>query len=265
MDIRPIGVFDSGIGGLTVFSEIAKRLPNEDIIYLGDTKRFPYGIKSQDTIIEITKKNIEFLLRSNVKIVVIACGTATSQALDAVKNLFDVPIIGVIEPTILSLAKDTCVNTIGVIATVGTIRSNAWEKEIKDHIKNVEVVNKACSLLAGMAEEGWVDNEIAKLAIKEYLKDFKTVEIDKLILGCTHYSLFQKIIKDELGKDVEIIDTGDKVAIYLEKLLKESNKGNNQANKGKYNIYLTDMETHFLKFGESLLNQKIEIKKVDID
>ena len=264
MDSRPIGVFDSGIGGLTVFSEISKRLPNEDIIYLGDTKRFPYGIKSQETIIEITKENIKFLLKNNVKVVVIACGTATSQALDTVKDLFALPIIGVIEPTILSLAEDTDVTTIGVIATVGTIRSNAWEREIKKHIEDVEVVNKACPLLARMAEEGWVDNEIARLVLKEYLKDLKSTKIDKLILGCTHYSLFQKIIKDELGEEVELIDTGSKVARYLEELLEKNDKRNNQTNKGKCDIYLTDTETDFLKFGERLLNRKIEIKKVDL-
>jgi len=173
-----------------------------------------------------------------------------------------VPIIGVIEPTVLGIAKDN-VKSVGVIATVGTIRSNAWEKEIKKQIKNVHVHNKACSILAGMAEEGWTDNDIARLTIKEYLKDFKNTQIDKLILGCTHYSLFQKLIKAELGEKVEIIDTGDKVAEFIEKLLEDEGKRNNQTATGKYDIYLTDTETNFLKFGERLLNKSIEIKKTD--
>ena len=137
MDNRPIGMFDSGVGGLTVYEEIKKKLPNEKIIYLGDTKEFPYGSKSKQSIIELTKNNIEFLLKYNVKLIIIACGTATSQALEEVRKIYRVPIIGIIEPTVKYIKQEENYNNIGIIATRGTIRSNTWEKSIKDIIKNV--------------------------------------------------------------------------------------------------------------------------------
>ena len=267
MDTRPIGMFDSGVGGLTVFSEIIKDNPYEDIIYLGDTKRFPYGTKSRETIIDLSKKSIEFLLRKNVKAVIIACGTATSQALKTVEKLYKIPIIGIISPTVESLAKETDIKRIGVIATVGTIKSGAWEREIKNKIKNVEVINKGCSLLAPMAEEGWTDNEIAKLTIKEYLKDMKN--IDKLILGCTHYPLFMDIIKKEYNDNVEIIDTGKKIGNYLKEYLKENQLENSKTNKPNYEFCLTDTENKFIEVAyklikdKSIINEKT-LKKVQI-
>lgn len=251
-----IGIFDSGVGGLTVYKEIAKALPNEDIIYLGDTKQFPYGNKSKETIIELTKKNIEFLISKNVDIIVIACGTATSQALEEVKQNYNIPIIGIIQPTINELEKDLNTENIGVIATTGTIRSNSWEKEIKKVLPSTNVINKACPLLAQMAEEGWTTNEIAKLTIKEYLKVFENKSIQKLILGCTHYPLFKEIIREELGDAVEIINTGENVAEYLKNIIKTSIDG-----KGKHEFYLTDLETEFLRVAKNLLEEEIELKK----
>lgn len=261
MDNRPIGIFDSGVGGLTVFSELAKALPCEDMIYLGDTKQFPYGNKSKETIIELTKKNIEFLIQKNVKAVVIACGTATSQAIESVKNTYSIPIIGIIQPTILELKKEENTNKIGIIATTGTIRSNSWEKEIKKVLPNAKVINKACPLLAQMAEEGWTENEIARLTIKEYVKIFKEEPVDKLILGCTHYPLFKKLIKQELGENVEIIDTGKNVGKYLNNYLEKEGKQNLTKKKPEYQFYLTDMETEFLKVASNIIQQDIKILK----
>lgn len=261
MDNRPIGIFDSGVGGLTVFSELVKALPKENMIYLGDTKQFPYGNKSKDTIIELTKKNIEFLVKNNVKAVIIACGTATSQAIDSVKNLYEVPIIGIIEPTVLSL-KHEDTHKIGVMATTGTIRSNSWELEIKKNMQNVEVVNRACPLLAQMAEEGWTNNEIARLTIKEYVKIFKENPVDKLILGCTHYPLFKELIKQELGENTEIIDTGKKVGKYLKKYLIEKNMENDSKQHPQYQFFLTDIEGDFLKVANKLLQKEISIQKI---
>lgn len=251
-----IGIFDSGVGGLTVYKEIAKALPNEDIIYLGDTKQFPYGNKSKETIIELTKKNIEFLISKDVDIIVIACGTATSQALEEVRQNYNIPIIGIIQPTIFELEKILDTKNIGVIATTGTIRSNSWEKEIKRVLPKTSVINKACPLLAQMAEEGWTTNEIARLTIKEYLKVFENKNIEKLILGCTHYPLFREIIQEELGDDVEIINTGENVAKYLKNIIKNSTK-----DKGKHEFYLTDLESEFLRVAKNLLDEEIELKK----
>ena len=170
MNRNAIGMFDSGVGGLTVMKEVITELPEEDIIYLGDTKRFPYGSKSKETIIKCTKQAIDFLLTKNVKAIVIACGTATSQALDEVKQIYNIPIIGIIEPTINYINDKDNIRSVGVIATAGTINSKSWEKNLFKMNPNLEVISKACPLLAPMAEEGWTENEIAKLTIKEYLK-----------------------------------------------------------------------------------------------
>lgn len=251
-----IGIFDSGVGGLTVFKEIAQTLPNEDIVYLGDTKQFPYGNKSKETIVELTKKNIEFLIQKGVDLVVIACGTATSQALEEVKKEYEIPIVGIIEPTILELQNQN-LQSIGVIATTGTIRSNAWEKEIKKKLPQVEVINKACPLLAQMAEEGWTTNQIAQYTIAEYLSIFHNTNIQKLILGCTHYPLFTELIQKELGEQVEIINTGKNVAKYLQKVLKKSTK-----HQPQYEFYLTDLESEFLRVANNLLQQEIVVKPI---
>lgn len=269
MDKRPIGIFDSGVGGMTVFSEIAKQLPNEDLIYLGDTKNFPYGDKSKETIIKISTKCVNFLINKDVKLIVIACGTATSQSLEELKKIFNIPIIGIINPTILNLK--TTINkkeTIGVIATEGTIRSNKWEKELKEQIYNIEVINKACPLLAPMAEQGWTTNKVAKEAIKEYLKPFKNTNINRLILGCTHYPLFKEVIQNELGENVEIINTGEKIAQYLKKYLLNNNLNNDTNQKAKYEYYLTDIECNFKNVATNILQDetiKDKIKQINIE
>ena len=169
MDNRPIGMFDSGVGGLTVFKEVKKQLPNENIVYLGDTKRFPYGSKSKESIIELTKQGIEFLIGQNVKLIVIACGTATSQALEEVKKIYSIPIIGIINSTVEYLEHKYRDKEpqIGVIATKGTIRSNGWQNKIELLMPKAKIKTMGCPLLAPMAEEGWTDNKIAELTVKE--------------------------------------------------------------------------------------------------
>ena len=262
MNRQPIGMFDSGVGGLTVFSEIVKELPNEDIIYLGDTKNFPYGSKSKEAIIELSKKCVEFLISKNVKLIIIACGTATSQTLDVLNKLYDVPIIGIIEPTINYLKKENDFKNIGVIATQGTIRSNSWENNILNNIPDVNVYNKACPLLAPMAEEGWINNDVAYYTIKEYMKDFNN--IDKLILGCTHYPLFKDLIRKELGEEVDIINTGEKLAQFLRDYLIK-NDMQNINNKANYELFLTDTECNFINVANRLLENNVErINKANI-
>lgn len=261
MNKFPIGMFDSGVGGLTVLKEVMKELPNEDIIYLGDTKRFPYGTKSKETIIKCTREAIEFFITKKVKMVVIACGTATSQALAEVKQIYNIPIIGIIEPTVNYLAKEKDLNRIGVIATTGTISSKSWEKNLLKTIPRAKIISKACPLLAPMAEEGWTDNEIAKLTVKEYLKGLE--DVDKLILGCTHYPLFENIIRKELAKGTEIINTGAIMGKYLKEYLKENNMQNSKG-KGKCTAYLTDLDCKFEKIAESFIGEKIPLKKIEI-
>lgn len=260
MDTRSIGMFDSGVGGMTVLKEVKKALPNENIIYLGDTKRFPYGSKSKETIIELTKKGIDFLLQKDVKAIVIACGTATSQALEEVSKIYNIPIIGIIEPTVEYIKNKKELKKIGVIATYGTIRSNGWENSLKEKIENIQVTNKACPLLAPMAEEGFTNNEIAKLTIREYLKDFDN--IDALILGCTHYPLFEDVIKKELSNETEIINTGKMIATSIKKLLNSRDIKNNQG--GNCEIYLTDVECNFVNVAKELIKEELIVNKANI-
>lgn len=286
MDNRPIGVFDSGVGGMTVLKELMNIMPNESFVYLGDTKRFPYGSKSKETIIELTKNGIEFLIKKNVKLIVIACGTATSQALDEVKSLYDIPIIGVLEPTVDYL-KSTNKKEIGVIATAGTINSKGFDNCIMKKIPDAKVQAIPCPLLAPMVEEGWYDNDIARLAIKEYLKPLGKVEA--LILGCTHYPLLSSVIKEQIGEDVELINIGTHVArevkniLEINKMFSENtkicnhnilqcnnlnisygnslNKNSSEIENNLQNylcIYLTETEHKFNEIASKLLGKKVE-------
>ena len=265
MDTRPIGMFDSGVGGLTVLKEVIEQNPNENIIYLGDTKRFPYGSKSRQSIIELTKNGIDFLITKDVKAIIIACGTATSQALKEVKKMYDIPIIGIIDSTVDYIKSKEELRNIGIIATAGTIRSRGWQKRLDREIENIKIYNRACPLLAPMAEEGWTNNEIAKLTVHKYLKDFP--EIDALILGCTHYPLFKKLIEKELNESIEIINTGEILSKYLKEYLEKEQKQNKKDNVGNYEIYLTDTETNFVNVAEKLLkvpDLSEQIKKAHI-
>ncbi len=259
MDNRPIGMFDSGIGGLTVLKEVKKLLPNEEIIYLGDTKRFPYGSKSKESIIEISRNCVKYLISKDVKLIIIACGTATSQSIDVLKKEFDIPIIGIIEPTIEYLKKSIIQKEIiGVIATQGTIRSKQWEKSILENIKDVEIISEETPLLATMAEQGWTNNKVAKYTIKEYMKKFK--KVNRLILGCTHYPMFEELIRKELKRKVDLINTGEKVAEFLKNYL-NNNDLLNKNNNGKDSIFLTDTENNFINTAQNILQERIEIKE----
>ena len=245
MDNRPIGIFDSGVGGITVLKEIHKQLPNEHLIYLGDTKNFPYGNKSREEIIKFAIQNVEYLIKKNVKIIVIACGTATSQAIEILQNKFEIPIMGIIEPTV-EYVKNKNYNKIGVIATEGTIRNGAWENKLKEKIQNIEVINKACPMLATIAEEGRATGEEGRKAIKEYMEIFKKNKINKIILGCTHFPIYEQVIRDELEYEVELINTGKTVAKKLKKYLKEKELLKEKENS-KIEINLTKEEEEFAK------------------
>ena len=251
MDNRPIGIFDSGVGGITVLKEIQKRLPNENYIYLGDTKNFPYGEKNREEIIKFAIQNVEYLIKKNVKIIVIACGTATSQAIEILQNKFEIPIMGIIEPTV-EYVKNKNYNKIGVIATEGTIRNGAWENKLKEKIQNIEVINKACPMLATIAEEGRATGEEGRKAIKEYMEIFKKNKINKIILGCTHFPIYEQVIRDELEYEVELINTGKTVAKKLKKYLKEKELLKEKENS-KIEINLTKEEKEFTKIAQNIL------------
>lgn len=261
MNNRPIGIFDSGVGGLTVLNEIKNKFPNEDLIYLGDTLNFPYGPKPKEKIIKYSKSNVEFLIRQNVKAIIIACGTATSQALDVLKQEYDIPIIGIINPTV-SYIKTLDLKQVGVIATEGTIKSGAWEKAIKKEMPYIEVINKACPMLAKVAEEGKAKSETGRKVIREYMEIFKEKKVQDIILGCTHYPIYVDIIKEELEYDVNLINTGSAVAENLKELLGETNKASLNRD-GEHKIFLSKPSEKFKKIAKDLLNFSVTIENIN--
>ncbi|MEO0142465.1 MAG: glutamate racemase [candidate division WOR-3 bacterium] len=251
MNKSPIGVFDSGIGGLTVVKGIKMFLPKEDIIYLGDTARLPYGTKSTDAIIQFSIENTRFLLSRGVKYIVIACYSSTSVALEILKKKFEVPIIGVINPGVkkaLSLTKN---RKIGVIGTYLTIQSGAYEKAFRESNPEIEVIGRACPLFVPLVEEGWFDHPATELIAEDYLKPLKEDGIDTLLLGCTHYPLLLNTIKKVLG-EINYVDSALELGRELALDLK-SRKLENPYGKGNISIYLTDLSINFKEIGERFL------------
>jgi glutamate racemase len=247
---KPIGLFDSGIGGLSVLQQFIRFLPNEKYIYLGDTARVPYGNKSHETVIEYSKQCTKFLLEKGVKLIVVACNTASSISLKAVREISDVPVIGMIAPAAGAALRATQNNKIGVIGTRATIESKAYLLKINSmRGKNeVEVFSKACPLFAPMVEEGLLKHKATKIIAEEYLGEFQAHEIDTLVLGCTHYPLLKQLIA-EILPDVNLIDSGEHSAVIAIRLLAE--KGLLQDEKNTYidlpkvDFYVTDVPSTF--------------------
>ncbi|TRZ47759.1 glutamate racemase [bacterium] len=216
---KPIGVFDSGVGGLTVVKELIRQLPGEDIVYFGDTARVPYGIKSKDTVVRFSIENILFLLKQDVKLICVACNTASSLALPAIKQHFKVPIVGVITPGVREAVYATRNKRIGVIGTRGTIKSRTYEKEIRQLDPKVKVISLACPLFVPFVEEGWLDGAVVMQVAGVYLKPLKNAGVDTVILGCTHYPLLKPVIKKVLGAKVRLIDSAKQVAMEVKEIL----------------------------------------------
>ena len=252
MDNRPIGMFDSGCGGLTVLKEYIKEMPNENFIYYGDTAHLPYGDKSKEKIIEFSKNIVEFLINKDVKMIIIACGTASAQAFDELKKTYDIPIKNIIEPTASSIVDEN----IGVIATKGTIKSNAWENAILKYNSNANVTSVACPLFVPIVEEGFAKTPIATYAVKEYLSKFNNKKISSLILGCTHYPIIEDEIKKEIGDKVNLINVWVLSAKDTKKYLIENNIAANLENIGTQEFYASD---DFETFKENAKVLEIEI------
>lgn len=262
MNNNPIGIFDSGIGGLTVFSEIRNKLPNESLIYLGDTKNFPYGNKSQNDIISFSMRITKKLIELHCKAIVIACGTATSQSIDTLTKNFDLPILGIISPTI-QYVKNKNISKIGVMATEGTIRSNAWKKCLTSEMPNIQVFNQSCPMLAQIAEEGLIKSDISRKKIKEYVNIFIENNITDIILGCTHYPLYREIIQEEMPYKVNLINTGISVANELSYLLKNSNLENSNFNSCYEKFFITKPESSFKNIAKNILKKNVELNFLD--
>lgn len=256
---KPIGIFDSGVGGLTVFKEVKKVLPYEDIIYLGDTAHLPYGNKSRKTIIRFTIENILFLLKKKVKLIIIACNTSSSLALDYIKKIFSLPIIGVIEPAVKKAVEVSLNKKIGVIGTKSTIESKIYERLILKKEKKAKVYSLSCPLFVPLVEEGFVKGKITQMIIRFYLKKLKG-RIDTLILGCTHYPLLKKEISSYL-KEVKLIDSASSVAEEVRILLENLNLLNNKR-KPVYRFYVSDDPQGFFKTAKFFLKDGMDKREV---
>ncbi len=255
---KPIGVFDSGIGGLTVLKEIVKEMPSEGTIYLGDTARVPYGIRSPETVIRYSLENTRFLFSKDIKLLVVACNTASSVSIDKIKNVVPIPIIGVIEPGAKASVKTTKNKKIGIIGTEATVRSNAYTRLIKAIDISIEVSGFPCPLFVPLVEEGWTEGEIATLIAEKYLREIKHKGIDTLVLGCTHYPLLKKVISEVMGEGVSLIDSAVEVAKEVRTILETSGLIHEQKAKPVRDFYVTDSPDRFLKVGERFLDNKIE-------
>lgn len=223
-DNRPIGVFDSGIGGLTVLREIWEAVPEESTIYFGDNSRSPYGTKSRSTIIRYSLQNMKFLESRDVKMIVVACNTASAYAYEELKARAKVPVVEVVTPGADVACRATKNGKIGIIATKGTISTGVYKKAVEDRAKelgmnNIEIFQQACPLFVSLAEEGWWDTEVTRLTAEEYLKPLKKAGVDTLVMACTHYPLLSKVIKEVMGDGVVLVNTGEATARVVKELL----------------------------------------------
>lgn len=259
----PVGVFDSGVGGLTVAREIMRQLPNENIVYFGDTARVPYGSKSKDNIIRYSRQIINFLKTKNVKAIVIACNTASALALDVVREEIDIPIIGVVEPGARAALEITQTKKIGVIGTEGTIRSAMYEKIIQERDSKAGVIGKACPLFVPLVEEGFAKHKVTQEIIDYYLASFLETDIDSLILGCTHYPLLRSRIREYVGDRITLVNPAYETAMDLKKLLEDSNMENTGEGQehAAYSFYVSDAADKFKQFANSILPYDIETTK----
>ncbi len=256
MDNRPIGVFDSGLGGLTVVKAMKKLLPNESILYFGDTARLPYGVKSKKLVIEYSNQIVKFLIKKNAKMIIVACNTATAMALEELKyNFKDTPIIGVIEPGSIQASLDSINKKIGVIGTAATIKSRAYNYALKAIDNNINVFSKDCPLFVPFVEEGMVEGEAINLIVAHYLSSFKN-NIDTIILGCTHYPLLEPVIKKYV-KDIKLVDSASAVAKHTNMILDECKIKNGYKKRGSLDCFVTDLPRQFEKLGRIFLGESI--------
>lgn len=261
---KPIGIFDSGVGGLTVLKEVSKLIPQENIVYLGDTARVPYGIRSPETVIKYSIECANFLYREGIKILVVACNTSSSVSLDILQEKLTIPIIGVINPGVKSALKTTKKGKIGVIGTEATIKSQAYAKKIKEENSSIEVISKACPLFVPLVEEGILEGKIAELVIERYLREMKESDIDTLILGCTHYPLLKKSIQQFMN-GIILVDSAEEVALEVKEMLTKLNLLNDNNIKSSKTFFVTDDPERFKKIGEIFLNCEIkDIFKVSL-
>ena len=252
-----IGVFDSGVGGLTVLHELVRALPREQFIYLGDTGRYPYGTKSAETVGRYSIENTEFLLDKGVKLLVVACNTMSSVALDQIAERAALPTVGVIEPGARAAARATRNRRVGVIGTEATIASGAYTQALRRVAPDVEIYTRACPLFVPLAEEGWVDNDIARATARLYLGSLRRSGIDTLILGCTHYPLLRDIITAVMGPSVRLVDSAVSTARATGDLLVRHRIARTRG-PGSVSFFVTDVPDRFIKVGQRFLGEQVQ-------
>lgn len=267
--VAPIGVFDSGVGGLTVAREIMRQLPNERIVYFGDTARVPYGSKSKNTVIRYSKQILRFLETKEVKAIVVACNTASAFALEELRNATDIPVIGVITPGAKTAVENTKTKRIGVIGTEGTIRSAIYSEVIHEMDKGSIVMGKSCPLFCPLVEEGWLHDTVTEEVAYRYLNEFKHRDIDTLIMGCTHYPLIRSTIRKVMGDEVNLVNPAYETAKSLRELLEKEDLLSTLdivSNSKMYDFYLSDEPRSFTEFANSILPFDIEnVEQVNIE
>lgn len=254
----PIGVFDSGVGGLTVVKEIMRQLPGESLVYFGDTARVPYGTKSKATVCKYSKQIVKFLLTKQVKAIVIACNTASALAREELEAMVDVPIVDVVQPGAKMAAESTQNNKIGVLGTQSTIKSGIYERYLHQIDPELTVVSKACPLFVPLVEEGLLEDRITEDVVGRYLHDMKEYEIDTLVLGCTHYPLLRGVIGREVGDEVKLVNPAYETAKSLKEMLKEKHLLATSGEESKHLFYVSDGADQFISFAGSVLPRRVE-------
>lgn len=255
---KAIGVFDSGIGGLTVLKALMQRLPGESTVYLGDTARVPYGTKSPEIVTRYSLANARLLTRHEIKLLVVACNTASSVSLPALQQQLSIPVLGVIEPGARAAAEATRVGRIGVIGTPGTIGSGAYQAALHRWRPGAQILARACPLFVPLAEEGWVDGDIVEAVARKYLADFAPFGMDALVLGCTHYPLLKNAIAKVVGEGVRLVDSADATAEAVAQLLAEHRLLATPERNPKHRYFVTDLPERFVEIGSRFLQHPVE-------
>jgi glutamate racemase len=255
---RAIGVFDSGVGGLTVLRELRGQIPDESLVYLGDTARVPYGTKSSTTVLRYAHEAARFLLTKQVKLLVVACNTASAVALDDLAKCNQVPVVGVIEPGARRALEVTRNGCIGVVGTEGTIRSGAYERALRVGNPDVVVHTAACPLFVPLAEEGWAGHEVARLVAREYLAPLLEKNIDTLVLGCTHYPLLKSMLQEIVGPDVQLVDSAQETAKAVAAQLKGDQLLQQTTPAQPPRYFVTDIPDRFERVGGAFLGEKLQ-------
>lgn len=260
-------MFDSGIGGLTVLREVRKWLPHERIIYLGDTARVPYGNRSPATVTRYSLENTRFLVSKGIKLLIVACNTSSAVALSMLKKSLPIPVIGVIDPPSREAVQKTRSGRVGVIGTRATIRSDAYRKAIKRLDPSIEVISKACPLFVPVVEEGLEDDEIARVVVRKYLEDFRGSGIDVLVLGCTHYPILERQIRELLGDEIYIVNTGKETSRQVAEVLDKQNDARTTG-RGGCAYFVTDAPDKLSDLGSRVLGEPLKrvrlVKSLDI-